>query len=129
MCLLDQVTAWDGQGIQCRTRSHRAPDNPLRSGNRLAAIHAIEYGAQAMAVHGGLLARADGEALRGGYLAVLRDVKLHLARLDTLDADLEVAAERLAGDSGSLMYNFRLTAAGRPVAEGRATVVAIGDPS
>ena len=60
MCLLDDVVAWDDQRIHARSDSHRRDDNPLRSDGRLRAVHLCEYGAQAMAVHGGLVARAAG---------------------------------------------------------------------
>ena len=57
MCLLDTVESWDAETIHCRSLSHLRADNPLREKGRLAALHLAEYGAQAMAVHGGLLAR------------------------------------------------------------------------
>ena len=56
MCLLDYVEAWDRERIRCRASSHRAADNPLRAYGRLGAACGIEYAAQAMAVHGALLA-------------------------------------------------------------------------
>lgn len=56
MCLLDRVVKWDEQRIQCQAGSHRLGDNPLRSRDRLSAACGIEYAAQAMAVHGALLA-------------------------------------------------------------------------
>ena len=59
MCLLDAVLAWDSGQIHCRASSHRQPDNPLRAAARLGAACGIEYAAQAMAVHGALLAPSD----------------------------------------------------------------------
>ena len=56
MCLLDAVTEWDGAHIVCQASSHRASDNPLRAEGRLGAACGVEYAAQAMAVHGALLA-------------------------------------------------------------------------
>ena len=56
MCLLEQVVSWDQQGVVCSTQSHKSLANPLRSSDQLSAVHAVEYGAQAVAVHGGLLA-------------------------------------------------------------------------
>jgi predicted hotdog family 3-hydroxylacyl-ACP dehydratase len=60
MCLLDEVGGWDDEAIHARSASHRAAGNPLRSDGQLRAVHLCEYGAQAMAVHGGLVARAAG---------------------------------------------------------------------
>lgn len=58
MCLLDSVAHWDDVRIHARSGSHARDDNPLRRDGRLRALHLCEYGAQAMAVHGGLLAQA-----------------------------------------------------------------------
>ena len=142
MCLLDEVIEWDAGHIRCRSSTHRRPDHPLRSKNRLGAACGIEYAAQSMAVHGALAggAPADG-AMAGasagpdagpgagiirsevGFLAGLRDVQLHVARLDDLAGDLIAAAELIAGDHGSALYEFALTSEARPLLSGRATVV------
>ncbi|WP_434735515.1 hypothetical protein [Candidatus Accumulibacter necessarius] len=83
--------------ITCRASSHTDPANPLRAEGRLGAASGIEYAAQAMAVHGALLAEAS-EPPRQGYLTSLRGVTLHVARLDDLPGELKVRAERLSGD-------------------------------
>jgi predicted hotdog family 3-hydroxylacyl-ACP dehydratase len=122
MCLLDTVLAWDDERIHATAISHREPANPLRSGE-LCAVHLCEYGAQAMALHGGLLAQRDGRAARPGLLVSLRAVHLHVARIDDLPGILDVHAERLlAGESG-WQYAFRAEHTGRVLAAGRATVV------
>ena len=50
----------------------------------LRALHLCEYGAQAMAAHGGLLARDTGGGAKAGMLVALRGVALHVARIDHL---------------------------------------------
>jgi len=122
MCLLDAVTDWDAQRIRCTATSHRHADNPLRAHDRLGAACGIEYAAQAMAAHGALLAAADG-APRAGYLASVRGVDLHVSRLDDIAADLEVEAERLSGDGNTILYGFRVSAAGCELLSGRAAVI------
>lgn len=122
MCLLDGVTEWDTQHIRCTATSHREANNPLRAHDRLGAACGIEYAAQAMAAHGALLAAASS-APRAGYLASVRGVDLHVARLDDLDADLDIEAARLSGDDNIIIYGFRISAAGRALLSGRATVV------
>ncbi len=57
MCLLDAVLRWDTQHVACSATSHGDPSNPLRQFGRLGAACGIEYAAQAMAVHGALLAQ------------------------------------------------------------------------
>jgi predicted hotdog family 3-hydroxylacyl-ACP dehydratase len=121
MCLLDSVAHWDHARIDCRATSHRDPDNPLRLGGHVPAVVAIEYAAQAMAVHGGLRAPPDQSAAPG-YLVAVRNAQLHATRLDDIAADLEISATCLVADPTGLAYDFTLTAGGRLVAEGRATV-------
>ncbi len=123
MCLLDRVMNWQDAGIHLQSDSHRLADNPLRSDGMLRAVHLCEYGAQAMAVHGALLARASGEAAAPGFLVSLRAVELSVARLDDLPGPLDVHAERLLGGGGSWQYAFRIEHAGMQIASGRAAVM------
>lgn len=122
MCLLEKVIAWDEQTITCLTETHRDPANPLRRHGRLSALHAVEYGAQAAAVHGALRARAAGQTALPGYLAGLRDVRWFVAELDAVAAPLEVVARPLLGDVGYWIYAIQVGAAGRLLAEARITI-------
>ena len=122
MCLLDAVTAWSESQIHCRAISHRDPANPLRAAGRLGAANGIEYAAQAMAIHGALLANS-GDRPRQGYLTSVRSVTLHVAQLDDLTGELNVQAERMSGDNNNILYQFSLSHAGRCLLEGRAAVV------
>ncbi len=123
MCLLGSVLQWDSQRIRCRANSHRNPDNPLRSSGQLGSACGIEYAAQAMAVHGALLAPADGTRPHAGFLVSVRGTTMHVPRLDNIDADLDIEAVCLNGDGGSVLYQFSLRAAGRLLLDGRAAVV------
>ena len=122
MCLLEAVVDWSPATISCRATSHTDQANPLRAEGRLGAASGIEYAAQAMAVHGALLADADGRP-RHGYLTSLRGVTLHVTRLDDLPGDLSIHAECLSGDSHNVLYRFTVSHAGRCLIDGRATVV------
>jgi predicted hotdog family 3-hydroxylacyl-ACP dehydratase len=124
MCLLDDVVAWTEDSIHARSDSHRRADNPLRSDGRLRAVHLCEYGAQAMAVHGGLVARAAGGVASPGFLVSLREVELAVARIDDLPGPLDVHAEKLLGDENGWLYAFRIEHAGTLLAQGRAAVLA-----
>ncbi len=123
MCLWDEVVEWDARSIRLHARNHRDPTHPLRSGNRLRAVHLCEYGAQAMAVHGGLRAQASGGAAKPGLLVALRGVQLHVGRIDDLPDALECMAEVLVEAEGSQQYGFRIHHAGTVLAEGRAAVM------
>jgi predicted hotdog family 3-hydroxylacyl-ACP dehydratase len=121
MCLLDEVIDWDAQRIRCRSGTHRLPEHPLRSQGRLGIACGIEYAAQAMAVHGALVGgKGRPEA---GFLASLRDVRLHVLRIDDLNADLICEAVLVAGDQGSALYDFAMRSEAIPLLSGRATVV------
>lgn len=123
MCLLDEVTEWSAAHIECRARNHGDVDHPLRVNDRLPIWCAIEYGAQAMAVHGGLLAQAAGTRAAPGYLAAVRFVIVHAERLDPVAGDLVVRATRLMGDARSLLYEFTVSGAAGMLAQGRAMVM------
>jgi len=122
MCLLDGVVQWDANRILCMSRSHHAADNPLRTDGGLPAVCGVEYAAQAMAVHGGLAGKVGGRP-RAGYLASLRDVVCRRDRLDNLEGDLVVEAERVMGDEDRVIYEFRLWVGEMEVLSGRAAVV------
>jgi predicted hotdog family 3-hydroxylacyl-ACP dehydratase len=127
MCLLDCVEAWDRERIRCRASSHRAADNPLRAYGRLGAACGIEYAAQAMAVHGALLAPPDSSSARVGYLVSVRGAQLRVPRLDDIAADLLVEATCITRSEGNILYQFSVSAAGRLLLDGRAAVVLNAD--
>ena len=90
--------------ILCLATSHRNPANPLRRAGRLHALHGAEYGLQAAALHGAL--REPG--MRGGFLAVLRDVQLFVEWLDAEPGPLLVEATLESSDTRALSYRFRI---------------------
>jgi predicted hotdog family 3-hydroxylacyl-ACP dehydratase len=131
MCLLDEVIAWSDVRVSCRSSTHRETDNPLRAYGKLGIACGIEYAAQAMAVHGALIA-ASSPADRGaplaappaaGFLAAVRDVRFHSLRLDDVQGDLICDAVRMAGDATTALYEFELRSAAAPLLSGRATVI------
>src|SRR5262245_58783560 len=110
MCLLDEVLQWDDRRIVCVGNTHRDPANPLRRHGHLSALHAFEYGAQAAAVHGGLRARAASKVAPSGFLAALRDGRLHVTRLNYVHLPLRISATRLYGESANTVYEFFIAA-------------------
>jgi len=123
MCLLDEITRWDDESITCVTNTHRDSANPLRRDGRLSVVHAFEYGAQAAAVHGGLRARSVGATAPPGYLAALRDARLHVAFLDDIRSPLQICANRLFGDSANTVYECRVLADNVLLANARVTII------
>jgi predicted hotdog family 3-hydroxylacyl-ACP dehydratase len=123
MCLLERVLSFDEHGLHAQTDSHRDPYNPLRREGALSALHLCEYGAQAMAVHGGLLAAREGRAAPPGLLVSLRAVELFRERIDDLDDPLDVFAEDVADSGAGWQCGFRIEHRGQVIASGRAAVL------
>ena len=123
MCLLDSVAEWDDRSIICISNTHRDPANPLRRDERLSAVHAFEYAAQSAAVHGGLRARSAGVIAPPGYLAALRDARLHLMHLDEVASPLRIYAHRLFGEAANTVYECRVSAGDVLLAEGRINIM------
>jgi predicted hotdog family 3-hydroxylacyl-ACP dehydratase len=127
MCLLDRVESWSDEKITCRAVSHRSVDNPLRARGQLGAVCGVEYAAQAMAVHGVLLAsQAEGSpgiSPRVGYLVSIRGTQLHIPRLDDIDGELVIEASCLTRNDNNILYEFIVSTAGNLLLEGRAAVI------
>lgn len=122
MCLLDTVSNWTADAITCTATSHLDSANPLRRSGRLATLCGAEYGLQAAALHGALL--AGGVVQPAGYLAVLRDLALLVPRLDDSGhGRLTVEARMECQDPSGLIYAFVVLAEdGRPLLRARGVV-------
>lgn len=124
MRLLDQVIDWDDRAIHAIAERHGLHDHPLRDAANLYALHLAEYGAQASAVHGALLALARQEVrLRPGRLVSLRDVQLNAEYVDLSAGRLEVHAACLFADERGAQYTFKVEQCGQPLASGRVAVI------
>jgi predicted hotdog family 3-hydroxylacyl-ACP dehydratase len=144
MCLLDEVIAWDTDRISCRSTTHRDADHPLIAHGRLGIACGVEYAAQAMAVHGALLAGAAAASEQpphgnpavtsagggpasvtpaAGFLASVRNVQANVLRLDDVAGDLICEAARVAGDQATALYEFEVRSDARCLLRGRATVI------
>jgi predicted hotdog family 3-hydroxylacyl-ACP dehydratase len=123
MCLIDEVLEWSATEISCRTDSHRLKSNPLRTADHLRSECGIEYGAQAIAIHGALSLASPDAAPVAGMLASARGVDLHVARLDDVEGALTVRARRTGGDASALLYEFSIAGNSKTLLAGRATIV------
>jgi predicted hotdog family 3-hydroxylacyl-ACP dehydratase len=123
MILLDRVVQWDMDEIICLARSHVSADHPLRSGDALPGVCAIEYGFQALALHGGLRNGADGPRAKMAVVAALRRTEWSNAPLQLAPSPLRVQA-RLESELGAgAVYAFSVTdAVGGARASGQAVV-------
>lgn len=125
MCLLDRVDSFNEESLVCMATSHAHADNPLRAHGRLGAATGIEYAAQAMAVHGALIAQGTGDRPKAGFLASVRSVELHVERLDDVPGALRIEAVRIHSEGNSILYGFTVHAdeGGQLLLEGRAAVI------
>ena len=132
MVLLDEVTEWDSERIVCRSGMHHDRGNPLYVAGQLSSVCAIEFAAQAMAVHGSLLAHHDVPASmrdvltmkpRAGFLASVRNVHMAVSRLDDVRGVLTIEATRESGDDLRVLYLFEVRAGDAVLVSGRAAVV------
>lgn len=120
MCLLHAIEAWDAQGMRCSAISHHDPSNPLRQGQQLPAICGLEYAAQAMALHCALTSGKPKPA--AGYLGGVRDLRLLVRRLDDARDPLRIEVFQIIGDTSAYLYRFQITAHGKILLDGRASV-------
>jgi predicted hotdog family 3-hydroxylacyl-ACP dehydratase len=118
MCLIDHASSWDPNEIHCASNSHRDPANPLRRSGALAAVHLIEYAAQAAALHAALTSKSP-TATRSGVLASVRDCELDVERLDELPQALQIHAHREARSADALSYVFEISHGARRLGRGR----------
>ncbi len=127
MCILSSVLAWDQDKITCLADSHRTLDNPLRAHGKLGISCGIEYAAQAMAVHGALLAPVNSETPKVGYLVSVRGVTMSVTRLDDIGSDLLITAVCMMASESNMLYQFTVSADDKLLLEGRAAVVLNAD--
>jgi len=125
MCLLEAVEDWGQDWIRCRTDCHHWPTNPLRRNGRLEAINALEIAAQAVAVHGSLLAQGGSAGEPGvKFLAAVRDLDLDDTPLDQISGELVVSANCLGTQGANGIYQLEVTASGREILSAQVTVMA-----
>jgi predicted hotdog family 3-hydroxylacyl-ACP dehydratase len=121
MVLIDEVMDHDPTRISCRTRLDPTTNHPLAINGSLPATALAEYAAQAMAVHGGLLASPGAEP-RPGRLVALGQLDLGIEALSE-PLTLDIQATRLGGDEAGHLYDFEVHHADNLLARGRATIM------
>jgi len=103
MVLLDRIVRYDQTRIVCEA-APPTPEHPLARAEGVPAVAAVEYAAQAAALHGALL---DGNSEpRHGMLAKLSEVELTGDWLGVPSSPLTVEAELLVRGESGCMYWF-----------------------
>jgi len=122
MVLLDRVLSCDHETILCATDSHSNSDNPLRRRGGLPAMAAVEYAAQAAALHGALSGPRGTGA--GAVLGGVKGVIARIRDLAEIDKTLVVRATLLLAQDTGAVYSFEVgPQSGVAVVEGRFTVM------
>ena len=125
MLMIDHVATFDEKAIHCVSERHRKADNPLRRQGRLSAHHAVEFAAQAAAIHGGLMSKSGGAPLRA--LAAIRKAEFSRPWLDDLPGPLEIASTIVLSDAQAAVYGATLIHEGERIAAMRLTLMTIGE--
>ena len=123
MRLLERVEAHDGERTRCRALASASALFRSADGSVPAWV-GIEYMAQCAAAHGGLLARARGEAPRPGLFVGSRRLVFRCEAFAG-DAALLVTARHAAGHGDTLAFDCAVEdpAGGPPLVEGRLNVL------
>jgi predicted hotdog family 3-hydroxylacyl-ACP dehydratase len=122
MVLLDRVLSSDRESILCAADSHRDPNNPLWRHGRLPAMAAIEYAAQAAALHAALSGQRVAGA--GAVLGGAKDVTAQVRDLAGIEETLAVRVTLLLARDNGAVYSFEVgPQSGAAVVEGRFTVM------
>ncbi len=123
MCLLERVEYWDEKSIHCTSNSHKNPDNPLCLDGQLSALHLLEYGAQAMALHSGLLK----QAVTPGFFAAARHIQLFVDTIHDIEDELSITAKLQMNSKDGAVYDIDIgTIQAQPLLSARITVINTG---
>lgn len=122
MLLLDAVTAWDGETLQCASTVQAGW--LLVDGDGMPAAGLLEVMAQTVAALHGLQGRARGEAVRVGLLLGCRGLALYVPRV-AVGATLIATARQVFGMDAIAEFECRVVSAegGPCLAEGSLQVV------
>jgi predicted hotdog family 3-hydroxylacyl-ACP dehydratase len=103
MCLISTIEFWNESTIECQAICGN-DGHPLRRGRVLPSCVAIEYAAQACALHGALLDKASTPI--PGYLAKLSGVELFTGLIEPGEDPLTISAKLISRSSQGCRYTF-----------------------
>lgn len=125
MCLLDRVESWDEARICCSTATHRCARNPLRRGEVLPGLCALEYAAQALALHAVLKRprQASQERFMEAYIVSSKRLEFGDDDLACVPGLLLVSAELVVWHESAAGYTVTVSADHRCLLAGDLGVV------
>ncbi len=119
MLLIDRVESWTQTDIISVSKSHQNPDHPLRFNGSLSSLHLIEYGAQTIAIHCGLLMREN----KMGVLAAVKNAHFYVNTLDALHHELLIQGIEKHQSSQGAVYQLNITANNTLLLSAQITVI------
>lgn len=119
MLLIDSVKKWSTTDITTGSYSHQKPNHPLRLNGVLSSLHLIEYGAQTIAIHCGLL---TGEN-RAGVLAAVKEAQFYVDDLQDLADELHIHATIEHQSTQGAVYQLNITAHNQRLLSAHTTVI------
>lgn len=122
MCLLTRVIEHDTGGTVCEAAAERSELLANRDGSVPVWV-GLEYMAQCIAAHAGLVGQARGEPVRPGLFLGSRRVRFSVQHF-AADQRLRVSARHRAGVSGLVAFDceIRDVSGGPPLVRARANV-------
>lgn len=120
MCLIDRVSSWDERSICCSADSHLSPANPLRADGSLPGLCALEYAAQALALHG-VLKRPQASANRqcsNALVVTSQRLAFQTGDLSNRSESLTITAELTVRHKDSVVYAVSVSAGASCVLQG-----------
>ncbi len=122
MCLLESVVHWDDTQITCTAVSHTDADNPLARDGMLSPLAGLEYGAQAMALHGALTG-TTGATPKAGLIVSVRALRWTVRRLDAVLQPLTIDAQLVSGNGAQVSYDIAVREGERDLLTGRVMAI------
>ena len=115
MCLIDQIIDHSPETIRCRAQVNHN-NHPLAQNGEIPSMVAIEYAAQACAIHGALIDNA-GQS-KPGFLVKITNTELETQALSIDDGPLTIFAQRLGSTDQGCLYKFKVNTSLRCLAQG-----------
>ncbi|MCK5924470.1 MAG: hypothetical protein KAG10_01110 [Methylococcales bacterium] len=119
MLLIDSVKKWSTTSITTGSYSHQKTNHPLRLKGVLSSLHLIEYGAQTIALHCGLLSGKSQE----GFLAAVKEAHFYVDEVQDLADELQIDATIEHQATQGAVYQLKITANGKLLLSAQITVI------
>lgn len=121
LSLIEEVLKWNEDSIVAKTMSHTYSDNPLLNNGLLHPMHSLEYAAQVMAIHSGLL--NENKKARTMLIGGLRKLSFSSTPLNKYLEPLTIMAKTQIHSSSGAIYQFSIMCSESQISQGRIILV------